>query len=55
MPIGKVFPWVKPQAEARYWDYDQPPDVVSTKSLVSTSLEGLKKAGFDVSAWEGSA
>ncbi|KAL1895498.1 hypothetical protein Sste5346_005307 [Sporothrix stenoceras] len=52
MPIGKVYQWVKPQAEARYWDYDQPPDVVSAKSLVSTSLTGLKKAGFDVSAWE---
>ncbi|CAH0035436.1 unnamed protein product [Clonostachys rhizophaga] len=53
MPIAKVYEWVKPQAEARYWDYDQPPDVVSSKSLVSTSLQGLKKAGFDVSAWEG--
>lgn len=52
LPVQKVFAWVEPEARQRFWNYDYGPGLVGPQSVVGTTIELFRKAGFDVTAWE---
>jgi hypothetical protein len=52
LPVQKVFSWVEREARQRFWNYDYGPGLVGANSVVGTTVELFRDAGFDVAHWE---